>query len=72
MKPWFWIVVAIPLVLTYALTWIPQINGPQLWLGMPSLFVWLSVVSSLVVPACLWLIERKRTDLDEAGEETSL
>ena len=72
MKKRYWIVIAIDMLLVYAVTWVPQINGPHLWFGLPSLFVWFCLTSSVTVTGSLLYFERTRDDLrkdDLKGEE---
>ncbi|RFC75394.1 hypothetical protein [Streptomyces sp. AcE210] len=36
--PWF--LLSVPVVALLAAVWLPFVNGPHLWLGLPSLLVW--------------------------------
>lgn len=47
---------------------LPFVNGPHLWLGVPSLFVWTSVWVLLVCPALL-LVERAGYGPDGGSDE---
>lgn len=53
----------------FVITWIPAINGPHLWLGMPAIFLWLTGISTFAVPAVLIYFEKTRTDLKEEADE---
>lgn len=69
MKPVYWIGIAIPMVLVFVVSWIPQINGPHLWFGLPSLWVWFALTSGPLVSIILWLFERQRTrDLEKLDQ----
>ncbi len=68
MKPFHWVGIAIPMILIFVVSWIPQINGPHLWFGFPSLFVWFCLISGPGVSLILWWFESKRTDADDLEE----
>ncbi|GAA4831740.1 hypothetical protein [Saccharopolyspora rosea] len=53
------VVLGVPLVAMLATQWLPFVNGPHVWFGLPSMFVWTAVWSTLVTPA-LALVERRR------------
>ncbi|MGO4204677.1 hypothetical protein AB4Z09_23615 [Rhodococcus sp. TAF43] len=65
----YWIVGSIPFILIFLVTWLPQINGPHVWFGSPSLFLWVTLVSSVGVSGVLAYFEYTRKDLDEDGSE---
>ncbi len=65
----YWIVGSIPFILMFVITWIPAINGPQLWFGVPSLFLWLTAISTFGIPAVLIYFEKSRKDLTEETDE---
>jgi hypothetical protein len=50
--------------------WLPFVNGPHVWFGLPSMFVWAMVTSTLITPA-LALLERahRRDRRERAGRE---
>ena len=62
MKLRLWMAGLVPFILIYAVTWLPSINGPHLWFGMPSLFVWMTGVSTIAVPLTLMYFERHHPD----------
>jgi|GEM_PF-6643928 len=51
--------------------WLPFVNGPNLWLGLPSMLVWPMVWLLLLVPA-LAGIEWGRTRYLEAAQDAAL
>lgn len=62
-KRYLWAAGAVPPVLVLAGIFTPAIDGPHLWLGIPSLMWWICV-AAVSVTAVLALFERAR------GEET--
>lgn len=46
----------VPAVALLSAVVLPFVNGPHLWFGVPSLFVWTSVWVLLVTP-CLFAVE---------------
>ncbi|MFD8097757.1 hypothetical protein [Streptomyces malaysiensis] len=50
---------AVPVAALLAAVWLPFVNGPQLWLGLPSLLVW-SVGWVLALTPALAYVERCR------------
>ncbi|WP_405904528.1 hypothetical protein OG696_40540 [Streptomyces sp. NBC_00656] len=60
-----------------AAVWLPFVNGPRLWLGLPSLLVW-SVAWVLVLTPALAYVEQCRNNrraaaaADSAAPRTSL
>ncbi|WP_326770965.1 hypothetical protein OG978_45855 (plasmid) [Streptomyces sp. NBC_01591] len=57
-----WLLTAVPVVALLSAVWLPFVNGPHLWFGMPSLLVW-SVVWVLALTPALAFVERRRTAL---------
>ncbi|MEU9763915.1 hypothetical protein AB0D98_30265 [Streptomyces sp. NPDC047987] len=53
------ILLAVPVVALLAAVWLPFVNGPELWLGLPSLLVW-SVGWVLALTPALAYVERCR------------
>ncbi|MFB7716106.1 hypothetical protein [Nocardia sp. NPDC056100] len=49
----------VPAVALLSAIWLPFVNTPHLWFGLPALFVWLSAWVLLITPALL-LAERGR------------
>lgn len=68
MKPFHWVGIAIPMFLIFVVSWIPQINGPHLWFGFPSLFVWFCLISGPGVSLTLWWFESRRDEADDAAD----
>ncbi|MFB8002718.1 hypothetical protein [Nocardia sp. NPDC056000] len=50
----------VPAVALLSAIWLPFVNTPHLWFGLPALFVWLSAWVLLITPALL-LAERGRS-----------
>lgn len=50
-------VLLVPFVMILVVSFLPAINGPHLWLGLPSLMVWI-VFWTLTVTPFLLLYER--------------
>ncbi|GAB2513936.1 hypothetical protein [Nocardia heshunensis] len=50
---------ALPAAALLSAIWLPFVNTPHLWFGLPALFVWLSAWVLLITPALL-LAERGR------------
>lgn len=63
----YWLIGSIPFIGVFLLTWLPFINGPHVWFGMPAIFVWLTFFSTIPVTAVLIYFERTRRDL--GGDE---
>ncbi|MFI0409154.1 hypothetical protein [Actinomadura sp. 3N508] len=53
------LVLAVPVVAMVATVWLPFVNGPHLWFGLPSMLVW-SVGWILAVTPALAFVERRR------------
>ncbi|HZD67190.1 MAG TPA: hypothetical protein VE152_13925 [Acidimicrobiales bacterium] len=47
----------VPFVMILGVSFIPQINGPHLWFGLPSLLVWILAWTLAITPV-LVLYER--------------
>ena len=62
MKPW-WILV-LPFFMIFVVSWLPAINGPHLWLGLPSLMVWI-LFWTLSVTVVLLLYRRWTGGIEE-------
>ena len=65
MRILWWLALATPLVCAFVLHWLPPLNGPPLWLGLPTLLWWTPFPGSALVTLVLLLVERTRTDDDE-------
>lgn len=65
----YWIIGAIPFILIFCVTWIPQINGPHVLFGAPFIFIWVTLISSVPVSGILIYFELSRKDLDSEGDE---
>ncbi|GAB3989859.1 hypothetical protein GCM10029978_116080 [Actinoallomurus acanthiterrae] len=66
------LLVFLPLVPTLALlsaVWLPFVNTPRLWLGMPRLFVWCSAWVLLITPA-LAVVEWGRPHAEDPEERS--
>lgn len=59
------IAIATPILCAFGLQWLPIINGPHLWVGLPTMLWWSTVPSATVVTLVLLLIEKTRLDVDE-------
>ncbi|MFF0630507.1 hypothetical protein [Streptomyces sp. NPDC004296] len=57
---------AVPVVALLAAAWLPFVNGPQLWLGLPSMLVWSVGWVLALSPALAW-VERCRRNTASAG-----
>ncbi|HET8602072.1 MAG TPA: hypothetical protein VFL99_17230 [Segeticoccus sp.] len=58
----WWVALAAPIVCAFALQWLPALNGPHLWLGLPAILWWTTIPGSALVTVVLLLIEQTRTD----------
>ncbi|MDN5797949.1 MAG: hypothetical protein L0H79_19695 [Intrasporangium sp.] len=65
MKVLWGLALATPPVCAYLLQWLPALNGPHLWLGLPTILWWTTVPGSALVVLVLVFIEQTRTDDDE-------
>lgn len=63
----YWLIGSVPFIGIFLITWLPFINGPHLWFGLPAIFVWLALFSTIPVTAVLLYFEKTRTDL--AGDD---
>ena len=54
----YWVLGAVAMVASFGLVWLPQINGPHLWLGLPSILWWTCVPGSLLITPLLWIYDR--------------
>ena len=71
----WWICLATPLVCAFVLQWLPALNGPHLWLGLPAILWWTTIPGSALVTVVLLVVERTRTDdaeQDRLDEEAAL
>lgn len=59
---WWWILAALPAVAAFIVQWLPALNGPHLFLGIPSILWWTCVPGSLLVTVVLIVIEGTRSD----------
>lgn len=58
---WKWALAAIPPVACLGLVVLPFVNGPHLWLGLPSL-LWWTVGFGVILPTLIMLLfERRRS-----------
>lgn len=68
----YWVLGGVTFLLSFVVVWLPQINGPHLWLGLPSILWWTCVPGSLLITPLLWLFDRwqdrDNPDPDEAEE----
>ncbi|QXJ21282.1 hypothetical protein AGRA3207_002119 [Actinomadura graeca] len=62
-----WSVLGVPVAALLATVWLPFVNGPRLWLGLPSMLVW-SVAWVLMVTPALAFLERRRPSGRSEGE----
>jgi hypothetical protein len=53
-------------VALYGVMWVPAINGPQLWFGLPSLMVW---SSAWMVVTMLLLVRLERRLRHRRGDD---
>lgn len=73
----WWSLCLVPVLAAFVLHWLPAINGPHLWFGLPSVLLWTCLPGSALVSVVLLVIERTRTDrtaqdaLDEQAAETA-
>jgi len=58
------VIPAAALVLT---PWLPFVNGPYLWLGLPSMLVWPMIWLLLLVPALAGIEWGRTRYLEDAG-----
>lgn len=58
----------IPALALLSSAWLPFVNTAQLWFGLPSLFVWISVWVLLIPPA-LGVVERGWRHPEESGRQ---
>jgi hypothetical protein len=65
---WKWILALIPPVACLGLVTVPAVNGPRLWLGLPSLLWWTAVFGVVLVTAVLGVFEIVG-EQQEPGEE---
>lgn len=61
----WWTAVAAPIVAVFLLQWLPPLNGPHLWLGLPPILWWTMIPGSAMVTLVLLFVEHTRTDDDE-------
>lgn len=61
----WWTLCLIPLLAAFVVQWLPAINGPHLWFGLPSVLWWTCLPGSALVSVILLIVERSRTDRDE-------
>jgi len=68
----YWALGGVTFFLSFVVVWLPQINGPHLWLGLPSILWWTCVPGSLLITPLLWIFDRwqekDNPDPDEEGE----
>ncbi len=64
----WWVALATPLVCAFGLQWLPALNGPHLWLGLPAILWWTTIPGSALVTVVLLLVEKTRTDDAEQDE----
>ncbi|WP_347351083.1 hypothetical protein [Intrasporangium sp.] len=65
MKILWGVALATPMVCAYLLQWLPALNGPHLWLGLPTILWWTTVPGSALVTLVLVFVERTRVDDEE-------
>lgn len=59
---------AVPVLAFFATPFLPFVNGPQLWLGLPSVLVW-GVLWTIGTSLALGVIERSAHHPEDAEEE---
>ncbi len=57
-----------PVFCVFVLQWLPALNGPHLWLGLPTILWWTTIPGSALVTVVLLLIEQTRTDNEEQDD----
>ncbi|NUU25002.1 MAG: hypothetical protein HOV68_26385 [Streptomycetaceae bacterium] len=57
----------VPVVALLATVWLPFVNGPHIWLGMPSMLTW-SVGWVMALTPALAYVEYRRTRGEAGGE----
>ncbi|WP_166968967.1 hypothetical protein [Brevibacterium atlanticum] len=63
-----WVVLClIPVIAAFVLQWLPILNGPHLFLGLPAILWWTCIPGSLLVTGILLIIEKTRPDLERQG-----
>lgn len=67
-RPSWALLVAVPFVCAFVLQWLPAINGPHLWFGVPSILWWTTLPGSVLVSLVLLYIELTRDDDEEQDE----
>jgi predicted MFS family arabinose efflux permease len=69
-RPQF-VVLAVIVLALLATAWLPFVDGPHLWFGLPSVLVWSAGWVLAITPALAWL-EFSRTAADEPDEERTV
>jgi hypothetical protein len=60
-RPQF-VLLTIIVVALLATVWLPFVNAPHLWLGLPSVMVWSGVWVLAITPALAWLEFSRKSD----------
>ncbi len=64
MKPRHYVWAAVPVLGFFATPFLPFVNGPHLWLGLPSVLVW-AVLWTVGTTVALWAVECSADHQDE-------
>lgn len=60
-----WLVIwLLPPLCAFVVQWLPILNGPHLFLGIPAIMWWTCSICCFAVSPVLLIIERTRTDRD--------
>lgn len=60
----WWAVCLFPFLAAFVLQWLPALNGPHLFLGIPVIMWWTCIPCSLLICLFLCIVEFTRTDQD--------
>lgn len=61
-KTLWWCVCLAPMLAAFVLQWLPILNGPHLFLGLPTIMWWTCIPGSLMISLVLAIVEFTRTD----------
>lgn len=67
----YWVLGGLTMFLSFVVVWLPAINGPHLWLGVPSILWWTCVPGSILITPLLLLFDRwkEREEAEDAEAE---